>query len=89
MSISEMNQLILTFTYIIIIVLLLVIRNYQKKLKKAKEDRILITKTLNTFNPNNLEELNKNYQILIKLLDNIQNKSDEKKENKKYDEEIG
>lgn len=86
---NEINQLILTFTYIIVISLLLTVRNYQRKLKEAKEDNRRITTTLNSFNPNNLEELNKNYQILIKLLDNIQENKQEKKENEKYDEEIG
>lgn len=82
MSTGVTSQIILTCAYIVIIALLFVIRKYQKKLKKSKQETLLIHKTINSFNPNNLEELNRNYQILISMLDNIQ-----KDEN--CDEEIG
>lgn len=88
MSINSTNQLILMCSYVIIIVLLFVIRKYQNKLKKSKQEKLLISKTLNSFNPNDLQELNKNYQILIKMLDSIKDNK-EIMDEKQYDKEIG
>ncbi len=93
MSTDTIFQLILSFTYLVIISLLFVIRSYQKKLAKTKDERILISKTLNSLNlnslnVNDLEELNKNYQILIKMLDGIKEDKENKEKETKCDEEI-
>lgn len=72
-----MNQqllfLIITIMNVIIISLLLVIRNYQKKISKIKQEHILIKNCINqTVKTNDLSELQGKYDILMKLLNNIQ-----------------
>lgn len=84
-----MNQqflfLIITIMNIIIISLLLIIRNYQKQISKIKKEHILIKSCINqTVNTNDLHELQNKYDILMKILNNIQ----EGKENKNEKEKI-
>ena len=72
-----MNQqllfVIITIMNVIIISLLLVIRNYQKKISKIKKEHILIKSCINqTVNTNDLNELQGKYDILMKILNNIQ-----------------
>lgn len=80
-----MNQqllfVIITIMNVIIISLLLVIRNYQKQISKIKQEQVLIKNCINqTVNNNDLNELQNKYDILMKILNNIQEGKNDKSE---------
>lgn len=80
-----MNQqllfVIITIMNVIIISLLLIIRNYQKQISKIKQEQILIKNCINqTVNNNDLNELQNKYDILMKILNNIQEGKNDKSE---------
>lgn len=89
-----MDSLIIFFAYVIIISLLLVVRGYQKTNKKLIS--LLMKLLIEGYHVNNtmteklslneLEDMDKKYKILLKMLDNIKLEKSEEKE--KLDEEI-
>lgn len=94
---NSISQLFLTIAYVGLIFSLLVIRKYQKEIMKLRREQRMINEIYNfidtnaeidikSMNVNNIEELDRNYQLLIKILDSINVDRKIKKEN--HNEEI-
>lgn len=70
---QQVLSVIITIMNVVIICLLLTIRRYQKKISKMKKEHLLIKNCINkSVNRNDLYELQDKYDILMKLLNNIQ-----------------
>lgn len=83
-------QLVISIMYICIIVCLTFIRHYQKKYMQNKVSKVEVS---NDFRGIDISKLQQNYDILNRLIDNIQVSDDNKNilheiEEKKYEKKI-
>lgn len=77
-------SLIITFMNVIIVALLLVIRKYQKQMSKIRLEQSLIKNHIDqTVKADDLQDLQNKYDILMKILDNIQEGKEQNKHDKK------